>query len=155
MTNKKEHAKFWGFEYRRQGAGENMSPQSALHAQIIFFLLLFPYVSQVEAGKSWVCLWLTLLGTMETLMWNCGQTFVPLWNWLLYFIFKHKLKLPGTFVSHSNHRKENPRVNRHFWEQPIQKTGKSMEYFGSDFEVIFLPEWGQISQAWETFCHSL
>lgn len=55
MTNKKEHAKFWGFEYPGQGAGENMSPQSALHAQIIFFLLLFPYESQVEAGKRVEC----------------------------------------------------------------------------------------------------
>lgn len=117
---------------------EYITAQSALHA-LFFFPLLFPCESQVEAGerKSWVCLWLALLGTVETLLWNCGQTFVPLLSWLLYFIFKHKLDLPGIFVSPLSHRKENPRANRNFWEQPIQRLGKSMEYFESDIDVIF------------------
>lgn len=119
-----------------QGAGENMSQrQSALHAEI-FLTFISLWISGREK-KSWACLWLTLLGTMETLLWNCGQAFVPLLNWLLYFIFKHKLNLPGIFVSPLNHRKENPRVNRHFWEQSIQGPGKSVEHFESDFEVVF------------------
>lgn len=122
---------------RSRSRWEHVTPVCPSCTDYFFLTFISLWISGRSREKSWVCLWLTLLGTMETLMWNCGQTFVPLLNWLLYFIFKHKLKLPGTFVSHPNHRKENPRVNRHFWEQPIQKSGKSMEYFGSDFEVIF------------------
>lgn len=107
-----------------------------------FMLGYFIFISSWISGRgwrekgSWVCLWLTLQETMETLLGSCGQTFVPLLNWLVYYIFKHKVNLPGIFVSPLNQRKENSRVNRHFWEQPIQRPGKSMEHFESDFEVI-------------------
>lgn len=67
-------------EYPARGDGEDMSqPHSALHAQILIFILIFSWISGrgwTEKG-SWVRQRLTLQGTVEALLGNCGQTLVP------------------------------------------------------------------------------